>query len=80
MKEVGDDGRPIMHVDLRIESARIGIANARSRHASPSFLMSSSVISAADVVRSNDVQMENSKLLATAMHILLLISHMLQLP
>lgn len=80
MKEVGDDGKQILHLNLRFESVRVGIAVARSRHASPSFLMSSSVISAADDVRSNAVQMENSKVLATAMHTLLRISHMLQLP
>ena len=70
----------ILEVNLRIESTSLGNAAARSRHANPSFFMSSSVISAADDVKSNTVKRVKSKVLATSTRTFLRISHMSQPP
>ena len=68
----------ILEVNLRIESASLGNAVARSKHANPSFFMSSSVISAADDVKSNTMKKVKSKVLATSTRTFLRISHMSQ--
>jgi hypothetical protein len=69
----------MLKVNLRIESASLGNAAARSRHANPSFLMFSSVISAAGDVKSNTMKVK-SKVLAASTRAFLRISHMSQSP